>query len=64
MVIKFHKLEYHEKLDFAKLEYPKSGRFLHISEIMVDYNIFCKNVLFGYFQQEIRLWWRSGKVGG
>ena len=62
MVIKFHKLEYHEKLDFAKLEYPKSGRFLHISEIMVDCNIFFKNVLFGYFQQEIRLWWRSGKV--
>ena len=29
-------LEYHEKLDFPKLEYPKSGRSLHISKTVVD----------------------------
>ena len=30
MVLEFHKLEYHGKLDFTTLEYPKSGTFLHI----------------------------------
>ena len=32
----FMELEYHGKLEFPKLEYPKSGRFLHISETMVN----------------------------
>ena len=50
----FMVLEYHEKLDFAKLEYPKSGRFLHIFKIVVDCNIVCKKVLFGYFCLVIR----------
>ena len=61
MKLKFQKLEFFEKiysenfwkffmvLDFTKLEYPKSGRFLHISETVVDCNIVCKKVLFGYF---------------
>ena len=40
-------LKYHEKLDFTKLEYPKSGKSLYISEIVVNYNIVCENVLFG-----------------
>ena len=53
MVLKFHKLEYHGKLDFATLEYPKSGWFLHIFETVVDCNIILKNVLFGYFCQII-----------
>ena len=53
MVLKFHKLEYHGKLDFATLEYPKSGWFLHIFETVVDCNIIWKNVLFGYFRQII-----------
>ena len=35
-------LKYHGKLDFAKLEYPKSDRFLHIFETVVDCNIICK----------------------
>ena len=35
-------LEYHGKLDFAKLEYPKSDRFLHIFETVVDCNIICE----------------------
>ena len=43
-------LEYHRKLDFAKFEYQKSDRFLHIFKIMVDCNIICENVLFGYFR--------------
>ena len=43
-------LKYHGKLDFAKLEYSKSDRLLHISETVVDCNIVCKNVLFGYFR--------------
>jgi len=51
MVFEFHKLEYHEKLDFTKLEYQKSDRFLHISETVVDCNIVCKKMLFGYFHR-------------
>ena len=43
MVLEFHELEYHGKLEFPKLEFPISGRFLHISEIVVD----CK-----YFQKQ------------
>ena len=35
-------LKYHGKLDFAKLEYPKSDRFLHIFETVVDCNIICE----------------------
>ena len=42
-------LEYHGKLDFTKFENPKSGTSLHISETMIDYNIICKKMLFGYF---------------
>ena len=41
--------EYHEKLDFAKLEYPKSGKSLYIFEAVVDCNIVCKKMLFDYF---------------
>ena len=52
--------EYHGKLDFTKFEYPKSGTSLHISETMIDYNIVCKKMLFGYFRQQnlpkIHLW--------
>ena len=36
MVLEFHELEYHGKLDFAKLEYLKSDKFLHISETVID----------------------------
>ena len=43
-------LKYHGKLDFAKLEYSKSDRLLHISETVVDCNIVYKNVLFDYFR--------------
>ena len=32
----FMELKYHEKLEFPKLEYTKSGRFLHISETVID----------------------------
>ena len=53
MVLEFYELEYHGKLDFAKLEYPKSGSSLHISETVVDCNIVCKKVLFGYFCPKI-----------
>ena len=51
MVLKFHELEYHEKHDFAKLKYAKSDKFLHISEIVINCNIICKNMLFDYFCQ-------------
>ena len=44
---------YHGKLNFAKLEYSNSGKFLHIFETVVDCNIICKNVLFGYFHPEV-----------
>ena len=53
MVLRFHKLEYYEKFDFTKLEYPKNGRFLYISEIVIDCNIVCENVLFDYFHLEL-----------
>ena len=43
------KLEYHEKLNIAKLEYPKSGKSLYIFETVVDCNIVCKKILFDYF---------------
>ena len=52
MVLKFHKLEDHGKLNFAKLEYPKSDRSLHIFETVVNCNIICNKMLFGYFRQE------------
>ena len=55
MLLEFMELEYHGKLNFAKLKDPKSDRFLHISEIMVDCNIVCKKVLFGYFRPTMRL---------
>ena len=45
-------LEYHGKLDFTKFENLKSGTSLHISETMIDYNIICKKMLFGYFRQQ------------
>ena len=45
----FMELKYHEKLDFAKLEYPKSDRSLHISEIVVDCNIVCKKCVIWLF---------------
>ena len=53
MVLEFHKLKYHGKLDFAKLKYPKSGRNLYISEAIVNYNIVykkyvCKVVIYNY----------------
>ena len=53
MILEFHKLEYHGKLDFTKFEYKKSGRFLHIFETVVDCNIFYENVVFGYFRLHI-----------
>ena len=37
--LKFIKLEDYEKLDFPKFEYLKSGRFLHISETLVNWYI-------------------------
>ena len=49
MVFEFYKLEYYGKLDFTKFEYPKSGRFLYISETVVDCNVVCEKMLFGYF---------------
>jgi len=49
MILEFMELEYHGKLNFAKLEYSKSNRSLHILEIVVDYNIVCKKMLFNYF---------------
>ena len=52
MVLEFYKLEYYGKLNFAKFEYPKSGRFLHMFKTVVNYNIFYENVLFGYFCRE------------
>ena len=45
----FMVLKYHGKLNFVKLEYPKSGRSLHISETVVNCNIVCKKMLFGHF---------------
>jgi len=32
----FKELEYHRKLEFPKLEYSKSSRFLHFFKIVVD----------------------------
>ena len=42
MILEFHELEYHKKLDFTKLEYSKSGKSLYISKIVVDCNMFAK----------------------
>ena len=36
MEFEFIKLEFHGKLEFPKFEYPKCGRFLHISETVVN----------------------------
>lgn len=47
----FHELEYNEKLDFTKFEYPKNNRSLYIFETAVDCNIICKKILLGYFHQ-------------
>ena len=40
MELEFMELEYHGKLEFFKIEYPKSGRSLHISETVIDWYIF------------------------
>ena len=40
---------YHEQLDFIKIEDLKGNRSLYISKTIVDCNIICKNVIFGYF---------------
>ena len=48
-IFEFMELEYHEKLDFAKLEYPKSDRSLHISKTVVDSNIVCKKCVIWLF---------------
>ena len=53
MVLEFHELEYYEKLDFAKLEYSNSGKFLYIFKTVVDCNIVYKKVLFGYFRLKV-----------
>ena len=37
-------------LDFIELEYPKSGRSLYIFKTVVNYNIICKKMIFGYFR--------------
>jgi len=50
MVLEFMKHEYHDKLNFAKFEYLKSGTFLYISETVIDCNVVYENVLFGYFR--------------
>ena len=38
--LEFMELENHGKLEFPKLKYPKSGRSLHIFEIVLDLYIF------------------------
>ena len=43
--------EYHEKLNFTKLEYQKNSRSLYIFETIVDCSIVYENVLFDYFCQ-------------
>ena len=42
-------LEYHEKLEFPKIEFPISGISLYISETVIDCKIFSKTVLFDHF---------------
>ena len=32
----FMELKYHGKLEFPKLKYPKTGKSIHISEIVVN----------------------------
>ena len=49
MVLEFFELKYHGKLNFAKFENPKISKSLHISEIIVDCNIVCRNMLFDSF---------------
>ena len=39
MILEFHELKYHGKLNFAKLEYPKSDKSLHIFETVVVWQI-------------------------
>ena len=51
MVLEFHELEYHGKLEFPKLKFPINGRFLHISKIVINCKIFSKTVVFGHFGQ-------------
>ena len=47
--LKFTKLEYHLELEFSELKYQKSGTLLISSKIVLDYQKFCQNVVFGYF---------------
>ena len=49
MELKLHgKLEFH-KLEFHKLEFQKSGRFLIISQIMLNRQIFQQKMIFYHF---------------
>ena len=67
----FLKLEFAVKLSFKNsssvkkytsnlpenfFEYLKSGRYLHIFEIVIDFNIIYKKVLFGYFFPNYLSW--------
>ena len=45
----FMEFEYYRKLDFTKLKYLKNNRFLYIFEIVINWNIVCKKVLFVCF---------------
>ena len=43
----FVKLELHGKLEFHKLKFKKNGRFLIISQTVIDPYIFCQRVVLG-----------------
>ena len=42
VVLKFHELKYHWKLDFHIIEFQKGSRLLNISQTVVDYTYFPK----------------------
>ena len=55
MVLEFHKLKYHGKLDFHKIEFQKSDKLLNILQMIVDSYIFFLTVAYGHFVHPIPL---------
>ena len=55
LILEFHELKYHKKLDFHKIKFKKSGRLLNILQTVVDCKIFLKIVVFGHFGPYIQV---------
>ena len=45
----FHKFKFYVELELHELEFQNSGRFLNISQTMVEHRLFQAKMVFGQF---------------